>query len=72
MSMRLKEIANKKEKILSKILKVDLKTRRYSKNESSSSPNINIIAKMHDRINNPIFKLTISDYELICSNINLG
>jgi hypothetical protein len=68
MSTRLKEIAEKKEKILSKILNVDSKTRRYPKSASSSSPNTHIIAKIHERINNPIFNLTISDYELMCGN----
>jgi len=68
MSTRLKEIADKKEKILSKILKVDIKTHRYSKSASRSSLNTRVIAKIQERINNPMFELTISDYELICGN----
>ena len=88
MSSRLKEIAEKKGDILSKILKVDLKSLREAKaattafaasvakaatrskrsQSSSSGMDTRVIANIQNRINNPLFSLTISDYELMCSN----
>jgi hypothetical protein len=80
MSTRLKEIAEKKSEILSRILRVDAKnpktrqalqtlqahTARVS--SSSSEMNTQIIANMQNRMNVPLFKLTIDDYEAMCGN----
>ena len=71
MSTRLKDIADKKGNIVSKILKVDnksLKHHRYPKSAYSSSPNTQLIANIYTRINNPLFELSIADYEVICGN----
>ncbi len=85
MSSKLKEIAEKKGDILSKILKVDLKSLREAKaasaasvakaatrskrlQSSSSGMDTRVIANIQNRINNPLFSLTISDYELMCGN----
>ena len=82
MSSRLKEIAEKKGDILSKILKVDLKslreanavsvakaaTRSKRSQSSSSGMDTRVIRNIQNRINNPLFSLTISDYELMCGN----
>ncbi len=58
MSVKLKEITNKRGNVLSKILGIN----------SDSYPNTRVIAKMQARINNPLFKLCIADYELMCGN----
>ena len=63
MSTKLKEVANKKTKILEKIFQLD--TTRHS---SSSGPETRVIANIQERINNPLFKLSIADYELMCDN----
>ena len=79
MSSRLKENAEKKRNILSKILKIDLKSisdvkvakaANIAKQLQSSSSEMNtlVIANMQNRINNPLFNLTINDYELMCGN----
>jgi hypothetical protein len=80
MSTRLKEVAEKKSEILSKILKVDPKslktlqtlqnrqTHMTSVSSSSSEMNTRIIANMQNRINVPLFNLTIADYEAMCGN----
>ncbi len=88
MSSRLKEIAEKKGDILSKILKVDLKSLREAKaattasaasvaksvarsklsQSSSSGIDTRVIRNIQNIINNPLFSLTIDDYELMCGN----
>ena len=76
MSSRLKEIAEKKGDILSKILKVDIKSLREAKagtrskrsQSSSSGMETQVISNIQNRINNPLFSLTIADYELMCGN----
>ena len=72
MSSRLKEVAEKKGDILSKILKVDpksLKSTGSKRSQSSSSGmDTRVIRNIQDKINNPLFNLTIADYELICGN----
>ena len=82
MSSRFKNIADKKSNILSKILKVDPKSLREanaanaanaaksSKHSRSSSSGMytQVIANIQNRINNPLFDLTIADYELMCGN----
>jgi len=56
MTERLHHVADKKGQILSKILRVN------------SAPDTSVIATMQDRLNNPLFKLSIADYELMCGN----
>jgi hypothetical protein len=56
MTERLHHVADKKGRILSKILRVN------------SAPDTSVIATMQDRLNNPLFKLSIADYELMCGN----
>ena len=83
MSTRLKEIAEKKSEILSKILRVDAKTPKTLQtlqalqtlqthtarvSSSSSEMNTQVIANMQNRMNVPLFKLTIADYEAMCGN----
>ena len=71
MSTRLKEVAEKKSEILSKILKVNpksLKNRQTHVRSSSSLPDTNVIAKIQHKINNPLFELSIADYEAMCGN----
>jgi hypothetical protein len=72
MSIKLKDIADKKSNILSKILKVDPKNLKVSdterSNSSSSGPETRVIANIQDRINNPLFNISIADYELMCGN----
>jgi hypothetical protein len=73
MPTRIKQIADIKNKILSKILKVDpksLKSAEASKRSQSSSSGMDtrVIANIQNRINNPLFSLTIDDYELMCGN----
>ena len=55
-SSALERLTKKKGKQLSKILGID------------SGPNTRVIADMQLRINNPIFKLGIADYEAMCGN----
>ena len=73
MPTRIKQMADIKNKILSKILKVDpksLKSSEASKRSQSSSSGMDtrVIANIQNRINNPLFSLTIDDYELMCGN----
>ena len=73
MSSRLKEISEKKGDILSKILKVDPKSLKVSKipkllRSSSSGPNTKVITNIQETIKNPLFNLSIADYELMCGN----
>ena len=79
MSSRLKEVAKKKENILSKILKVDMKSLKAAKVakrspqslqsvSSSYDMDTKVIANIQERINNPLFNITIADYELMCDN----
>ena len=74
MSTRLKEIAEKKSEILSKILRVDpkslktLQTHTTRISSSSSEMNTQVIANMQKRMNIPLFNLTIADYEAMCGN----
>lgn len=67
----LREVAEKKSKILSKILKIDSKSLETRRSSSSSGPDTIVIEKMQDRINNPLFELSIADYELMCGNKKL-
>jgi len=34
----------------------------------NSAPDTSIIAKMQDRLNNSLFKLSMANYELMCGN----
>jgi hypothetical protein len=73
MPTRIKQMADIKNKILSKILKVDpksLKSAEASKRSQSSSSGMDtrVIRNIQNRINNPLFNLTIVDYELMCGN----
>ena len=73
MPTRIKQMADIKNKILSKILKVDpksLKSAEASKRSQSSSSGMytQVIANIQNRINNRLFDLTIADYELMCGN----
>jgi hypothetical protein len=56
MTERLHHVADKKGQILSKMLRVN------------SAPDTSVIATIQDRLNNPLFKLSIADYELMCGN----
>ena len=53
---------------LSRILRINLPAQ--SKSSSSSSPDIELIKTLKDKIDieNPLFKLSIEDYELMCKN----
>jgi len=55
-SVAFQRLTNKKEKQLYKILGIE------------SSPSTQLIANMQSKINNPIFKLSIADYEVMCGN----
>jgi len=55
-SSTLHRLTEKKGKQLSKFLGID------------SVPSTQLIANMQSRINNPIFKLSIEDYEAMCEN----
>jgi len=57
-----------KAKTLSRILRINLPAQ--SKSSSSSSPDIELIKTLKDKIDteNPLFKLSIEDYELMCKN----
>ena len=68
MSTKLREIADKKGDILSKILKINRSKSSISSHSSSSGPKSRVIANIQNRINNPLFELSIADYELMCSN----
>ncbi len=52
----LRRLTDKKGKQLSKFLGID------------SAPSTQVIATMQSRINNPLFKLSIEDYEAMCEN----
>ena len=52
----LHRLTEKKGKKLSKFLGID------------SGPSTQLIANMQSRINNPLFKLSMTDYEAMCSN----
>ena len=52
----LQKLTEKKGKQLSKFLGID------------SAPSTQLIATMQSRINNPIFKLSMTDYEAMCGN----
>ena len=73
MSTRLKDIVGKKSEVLSKILKVDPKSLKVSKihkllRSNSSGPNTKVITNIQETIKNPLFNLSIADYELMCGN----
>jgi hypothetical protein len=68
MSTKLREIADKKGDILSKILKINRSKSSISSHSSSSGPETRVIANIQERINNPLFELSITDYELMCGN----
>ena len=55
-SSALERLTKKKGKQLSKILGIN------------SGPSTEVIADMQARINNPLFKLSIADYEAMCGN----
>ena len=55
-SNALHRLTEKKGKQLSKFLGID------------SGPSTQLIANMQSRINNPLFKLSMTDYEVMCSN----
>ncbi len=55
-SSALQRLTEKKGKQLSKFLGID------------SVPSTRLIATMQSRINNPIFKLSMTDYEAMCGN----
>ena len=55
-SNALQRLTNKKGKQLSKFLGID------------SGPSTRLIANMQARINNPLFKLSMTDYEVMCGN----
>jgi hypothetical protein len=62
MSKKLQEVSKKKAKILEKLLKID------SQGSRSSGPETRVIANIQERINNPLFELSIADYEFMCDN----
>ena len=73
----LERLTNKKAHELSTILNIDfknLKTTKLTKESksyslhSSSEPDTRVIANIKETIKNPIFNLTIADYELMCGN----
>jgi len=71
MSTKLKEVTNKKTKILEKIFQLDNNSSIVShsgRHSSSSGPETRVIANIQERINNPLFELSIADYELMCDN----
>ena len=71
MSTKLQEVSKKKTKMLEKIFQIDSKSSIVShsrKHSSSSRPDTRVIANIQERINNPLFELSITDYELICNN----
>ena len=55
-SIKIKKSGKKKVDKLSKFLGID------------SGPSTQLIADMQTRINNPLFKLSIADYEAMCGN----
>ncbi len=72
-------LTKKKVDELSKILKVDSKSLKRANTaivakaatrsqSSSSGPDTHVIRNIQNRINNRLFSLTISDYELMCGN----
>jgi hypothetical protein len=71
MSTKLQKVANKKTKILEKIFQLDNNSSIVShlrRHSSSSGPETRVIANIQERINNPLFELSIADYELMCDN----
>jgi hypothetical protein len=71
MSTKLQEVAKKKTAILEKILQYDNKSSIVShsrRHSSSSGPETRVIANIQEKINNPLFELSIADYELMCDN----
>jgi hypothetical protein len=71
MSTKLKEVTNKKTKILEKIFQLNNNSSIVShsgRHSSSSGPETRVIANIQERINNPLFELSIADYELMCDN----
>jgi len=72
----LQRLTKKKVDELSKILKVDPKSLKRANvakaatrsQSSSSGPDTRVIRNIQNRINNPLFSLTIDDYELMCGN----
>jgi hypothetical protein len=71
--MSKKLIANKREKtkMLEKFFQLDNNTSivsRSGRHSSSSGPETWVIANIQKRINNPLFELSIADYELMCDN----
>ena len=69
--MQVESVKSKREnkaKTLSRILRIDLPAQ--TKKSSSSSPDIELIKTLKDKIDteNPLFKLSIEDYELMCKN----
>lgn len=67
MSKKLQKISNKKAKILEKLLKIDSQGSIVS-HSRSSAPDTRVIANIQERINNPLFELSIADYEFMCDN----
>jgi hypothetical protein len=67
MSKKLQELASKKTEILKKILQLDSKNSIVS-HSRSSGPDTQVIANIQERINNPLFELSIADYEFMCDN----
>jgi len=71
MSTKLQEVAKKKTEILEKILQYDNKSSIVShsrRHSNSSGPETRVIANIQEKINNPLFELSIADYELMCDN----
>ena len=75
----LQRLTKKKVDELSMILKVDPKSLKRANaantakaatrsQSSSSGPDTHVIRSIQNRINNPLFSLTIDDYELMCGN----
>jgi hypothetical protein len=71
MSTKLQEVAKKKTEILEKIFQLNNKSSIVShsrRHSSSSGPETRVIANIQEKINNPLFELSIADYELMCDN----
>jgi hypothetical protein len=65
---KVKSERENKAKTLSRILRINLP--EQSKSSLSSSPDIELIKTLKDKIdtNNPLFRLTIEDFDLMCKN----
>ena len=66
-------LTNKKTDELSKILKIDTKSLKMAnvatRSQSSSyGPDTRLIRNIQDKIKNPLFNLSITDYEAMCGN----